>query len=157
MFRNSRSKFKFSRHEKDFTLKSVSPKLLIRTVTTPVEKSDRKNSFPHNDCYLPRPTSHAAVSNALFALNIVLSSSSLSRSSTIIAILILENSTIPTMFNFLTISWRFFQSFYNQRSGRRNNWNRGHTVLNFQLHSNLQTFPIGGSFGYVVTNFFRRL
>lgn len=67
---------------------------------------------------------------------------------------------IATVFDILlslAISGWLFQSFNYQRSRRRHNRNSGLSILNGQLNCDFQTFPITGSLGDVVTNFFGRL
>merc|ERR1711962_1338722 len=56
------------------------------------------------------------------------------------------------VFNLLSVSWGFFQSFDDQGSSRRYNIDLCLTILNSQLNCDLQTFPIGSCFCNIATN-----
>merc|ERR1739844_324777 len=60
------------------------------------------------------------------------------------------------IFDLLTITWRFFQSFDHQSSSRWNDVNLCLTILNCQFNGYPQTFPALSGLGDIVTNFLGR-
>merc|ERR1711879_1063204 len=57
------------------------------------------------------------------------------------------------IFDLLTITWRFFQSFDHQSGSRWNDVNLCLTILNGQFNGYPQTFPVLSGLGDIVTNF----
>lgn len=71
----------------------------------------------------------------------------------------LIKSDVSTVFNvllLLPVSWWLLEGFDDQGRGRGNHLNLSLSVLDGQFHCNPETFPVTGSLGNVVTNFFWR-
>merc|ERR1712020_522665 len=60
------------------------------------------------------------------------------------------------IFDLLTITWRFFQSFDHQSGSRWNDVNLCLTILNSQFNGYPQPFPVLSGLGDIVTNFLGR-
>lgn len=59
------------------------------------------------------------------------------------------------VFHLLTVPRRFLQSLDDQWSCRGDHFDLSLTILDDQLNSDLQTLPVGGSLGNVITDFLR--
>ena len=61
------------------------------------------------------------------------------------------------MLHFLPVTWRFLQRADDERTCRRYDLDLRLSILNDQLHGDLQAFPVTGRLGDVVTNLLGRL
>lgn len=66
-------------------------------------------------------------------------------------------AVVLDVLDLLAVPRRFLQGFHDERSGRRHNRDRGLSVLDGQAHGNLQTLPVSGGLGNVVTDLLRGL
>lgn len=66
-------------------------------------------------------------------------------------------ATVLDILDLLTVPWRLLQGLDDQGRSRRYNRDRRLSVLDRQLHSDLQSLPVAGRLGDVVTDFFRGL
>jgi len=64
---------------------------------------------------------------------------------------------ILTVLLLLAVTWGFLQSLDDQRGGGGHHGDGSLSVLNGQADGDLQTLPVGGGLGDVITNFFGRL
>lgn len=64
---------------------------------------------------------------------------------------------ILTVLDLLAVPWGLLQGFDDQGGGRGHHRDGGHTVLDAQAHGDLQTLPVTGRLGDVVSDLLGRL
>lgn len=68
-----------------------------------------------------------------------------------------EWATTLTVLDLLAVPWGLLEGFDDQGGGRGHHGDGGHTVLDAQLHGDLQTLPVTSSLGDIVSDLLGRL
>lgn len=63
---------------------------------------------------------------------------------------------VLTVFHLLAVTWRLLQSFHDHRCGRWNHRDGGLTVLDGEADGDLESLPVAGCLGDVVTDLLGR-